>query len=225
MCQNSFAKTDRNTVIKEKKMKKFTALVLLIALVVMTFAACGQSGGDESADAEKFDPSQVKVMGDVFPYEEQGDYQEGYSETDYVFVFTADGTYYRAKTEMPKDISDKIWAMDYSEDKDAKVRELIAPLEVKSLENLSELIPPQEELDKNIGRTGQELFDEGWEYWSYDLDEMKAGLYYGDFSYDVAFEYDGEPLENSDDFDFYENFSGLKVKSIEFSGLGDASDL
>ena len=107
---------------------------------------------------------------------------------------------------------------------DAAVEKLLAPLEVTSLTNLSEQIPPQEELDKLVGKTGQELFDDGWTYWFYDLDEMKAGLNSGLFAYEVLFDYDGEPMENTDDFDFYEEFKDLKVKSVTFTGLGDAAN-
>ena len=83
----------------------------------------------------------------------------------------------------------------------------------------------QEELDKNVGKTGQELFDDGWTYWYYNLEDMEAGLYYKDFAYTVRFEYDGEPMVNSDDFDFYEEFKDLKVSSVTFDGLGDAAVL
>ena len=35
----------------------------------------------------------------------------------------------------------------------------------------------------------------------------------------------GEPLENDDDFDFYENFKDLKIRSVTYEGLGDATDI
>ena len=174
----------------------------------------------------EFDPSQVKVLGDVFPYAGEGDLQEAYTETQYVIVFTEDDNYYRVYADLPKDVSEAIWAIDFDdEDKDQKIRDLISPLEISKLENLTEQIPPQEELDKLVGKTGQELFDDGWEYWYYDLDEMEAGLNYGPFSYTGLVDYDGPKMKNSDDFDFYAEFKDLTVKSVAFEGIGDATDL
>ena len=41
----------------------------------------------------------------------------------------------------------------------------------------------------------------------------------------VKFAYDGEPMENTDDFDFYEAFKDLEVLSVTYDGLGDATNL
>ena len=60
---------------------------------------------------------------------------------------------------------------------------------------------------------------------SYNLEDMEAGLYHGPFSFNVKFAYDGEQMENTDDFDFYEEFKDLKVSSVTYEGLGDASGL
>ena len=221
-------------------MKKLSALFVTCVLFLALFTACSpagkaeQGGGSASGNAEQnsgspsgaFDPSQVKTMGDVFAYAGEGDNQEAFSEEKYVYVLGIDGTYYRATADMPKDVSDQVWAVEFDdEDRDQKIKDLIAPLEVSSFENLSEQIPPQEELDKLVGKTGQELFDEDWDYSYYNLDDMHTSLYYGPFSYEVVFEYDGEPMENTDDFDFYEAFKDLKVSSVTFEGLGDAANL
>ena len=221
-------------------MKKLSALLATFVLFLALLTACSpagkaeQGGGSTSGNAGQnsdspsgaFDPSQVKTMGDVFAYAGEGNNQEAFSEEKYVYVLDIDGTYYRATADMPKDVSNEVWAVEFDdEDRDQKIRDLIAPLEVSSFENLSEQIPPQEELDKLVGKTGQELFDEGWDYSYYNLDDMHTGLYYGPFSYEVVFEYDGEPMENTDDFDFYEAFKDLKVSSVTFEGLGDAANI
>ena len=54
-------------------------------------------------------------------------------------------------------------------------------------------------------------------------EDMEAGLDHGPYSYIVTFEYDGEQMVNSDDFDFYEEFKDLPVKSITFERIGDIS--
>ena len=211
-------------------MKKILSILLMTVLVLSLFAACGRTapGGDAPAPAASgsFDPAAVKTMGDVFPYEDPEQQQESYSETYYVFVFQADGNWYRAVADLPQDVSDALWAIDFfDENRDQKIRDLISPLAVRSLENLSEQIPAQEELDSYVGKTGQVLFDEGWTYWYYNLDDMEAGLYHGPFSYKVLFEYDGEPLVNTDDFDFYEEFKDLVILSVTYDGIGDAANI
>lgn len=50
-------------------------------------------------------------------------------------------------------------------------------------------------------------------------------MYYGPLSYIVKFAYEGEPLQNTDDFDFYEEFKGLQVESITYEGIGDATSI
>ncbi len=206
-------------------MKKTVLLVLTLAFALFVFTACGQTQSASSESERTFDPSQAKIMGDVFPYAGEGETQSAYSETEYVLVFTVDDTYYRAVAKMPEDVSKDVWAIDFEdEEKDQKIQDLISPLEIDSLENLTEQMPKQEELDELIGKTGQELFDDGWTYWSYDLESMEAGLNHGAYAFTVAFEYDGEQMENTDDFDFYEEFKDLKVKSVTLSGLGDAAN-
>ena len=213
-------------------MKKGIVLIVTLIMVLCTMAACGQSssGGSGSGSAETaaaFDPAQFKTLADVFAYVGENSLQEGYTETHYVTVFAVDDVNYRVIADIPEDVSKEIWAIDFEdEDRDQKVTDLLSPLEVKVCENLSEQIPSQEELDKYVGKTGQELFDEGWsDYSYYNLEDMDAGLNFGPFTYTVKFEYDGEPMVNTDDFDFFEEFKDLKVSSVVYEGLGDATNV
>ena len=213
-------------------MRKRLSLILVVAIVLAVLAGCGNSGdgngsgGNESGGAVSFDPAQVKTMGDVFAVADEGNYQDLYTETRYIYVFYVGDVCYRAAADMPADVSEAVWAIEFDdEDKDRKVRDLISPLEVASLENLTEQIPSQEELDKLVGKTGQDLFDDGWDYYYYNLDEMEAGLNHGPFAYIVKFAYDGEPMVNSDDFDFYEAFKNLPITSVTYDGIGDAANM
>ena len=210
-------------------MKRILSMLPLAILVLSLLAACGRGNPDGTADASAgsgaFDPAAVKTMGDVFACEDP-DHQEGFSEKQYVFVFRAGGNWYRAVADLPQDVSDTVWAIDFfDENRDQKIRELVSPLAVRSLENLSEQIPAQEELDRYVGKTGRDLFDEGWTYWYYNLDDLEAGLEHGPFRYRVLFEYEGEPMVNSDDFDFYEEFRDLVVLSVTYDGIGDATNI
>ena len=208
----------------------------IFALLLIT--ACGQSGSEgsgesgesggnaESSSAAAFDPGTIKTMGDVFAYGNEENSQEAFTDVEYIYVLNIDGVYYRAIAEMPEDVSKAVWAIDFDdEDRTRKERELVAPLELKTFENLTEQIPSQEELDQYVGKTGQMIFDEGWTYSYYNLEDMEAGMDHGPFTYKVIFNYDGEPMVNSDDFDFYGEFKDLTIKSITFDSIGDATNI
>lgn len=208
-------------------MKKIGSLIAAVCMLLLLLTACGQQAATESSAAAPahFDPAQVETVADLLPFlHNSEESQTSANETRYIMAFKADDVYYRAVAEMPEGMYDKISDVEYDDDHDATVEKMLSPLKVQSVENLNDKIPSQEELDKLVGKTGQELFDNGWTYWYYDLSEMKAGLYGGLFAYDVVFDYDGEPMENTDDFDFYEEFKDLKVKSVTFYGLGDAAN-
>ena len=81
--------------------------------------------------------------------------------------------------------------------------------------------PSQEELDKLVGKTVQDLFDEGWTCWGWNLGDHILWMYGGPFSYTV--EFTGE-LNDTEYFDESEAGS-MTVKSVTYDGLGDATEL
>lgn len=212
-------------------MKRIMALIMILTVAVCAFAGCGKGAGQdagaqggaaaENASAEAVDPTQVKTVGEALALKgEEGDFQSSYSEKTYVAVISVDGVYYRFIADLPEDVSKALWDLDWDEERDAKEMELLQSVPIRTVENLSEMMPSQEEIDQWVGKTGQDLFDAGWTYWYYDLETMKAGMDYDAFQYDVQFEYDGEPLENDDDFDFFETFADLTVASVTYTGIG-----
>ena len=131
-------------------MKKIALFfMMIIASVLLVSAVCGQS--EESAEEKKevFDPAEVKTMGEIFSYEDKEEMQEAYSEKVYIYVFQVDDIFYRAVADLPEDVSEALWQIDFfDEDRDQNIFDLISPLEITRLDNLSEQIPSQEELDK-----------------------------------------------------------------------------
>jgi hypothetical protein len=102
----------------------------------------------------------------------------------------------------------------------------LGPIVINRIENLSEQIPPQTELDKLIGKTGKELLDDGWmTSGCYDLEDMVFNMDKGMFSYNVSFESNGVKPDNTDDFIDREAIQPLIVKSISYAGIGFATDL
>ena len=205
-------------------MKKIVSLILVI-LIFNLFAcsAPSQNASGTSSNNKPLDLSQIKTMGQAVAQNTEENYstQEGFNETEYIFAFEVGGIYYRAISDLPKDVADALWAADFDEQKKL-VPELVYPLPLKTMENLSEKAPSQEELDKLIGKPGKELFDNDWVYYYYSVIDMEAGLNHGVFAYTVKFNYDGPQMENNDDFDFYKEFGDLTIKSVTLSGLGDS---
>lgn len=217
-------------------MKKSIISFLLVLSVVFTLFSCANTNqvatnvSETSVEVDEgvvdFDPSTIKTMGDFYKYknEELYNYQEGYNESKYQVILEINHTYYRATVDLTNDLYDKIIATDF-EKRDAVIRELIDPLPIVKFENLTDMIPSDEEINKYVGKTGKELFDEDWTYMYYNVEDMVAGLYHGAYLYDVAFSYDGPKMVNTEDFDFYKEFADLKVKSIKFSDIGNAIDI
>ena len=218
-------------------MKKKILLFLSLATIILGIAACNNSQSNVAApqgnvaapqsntSSQSFNPSTIKTMGDFLAYKDEENYncQEATTENYYIVVLKLDGTYYRAIADLPKDLFNEMFYSDNAGDKESEIQEKLSALPVSKIENLSEQMPKQEELDKYIGKTGQDLYDEGWNYFYYNLEDMEAGMDHDLFSYTVKFDYDGPPMVNTDDFDFFEKFKDIKIKSITCDGIGDAT--
>lgn len=206
-------------------MKKI--VLFLTMLVASVLVACSGNVSNQTAAASESGKTptkeDIKTMADAFVYDYVDNKQEVYTETEYIYVFELDGVYYRAIAEMPEDVSNEIWNLDIEDydEKKKKEREIVSSLPVETFENLTEGMPTEEELSVYVGKTGQVIFDEGWTYSYYNLEDMEAGMDYKLYSYTVKFDYDGPQMENTDDFDFEENFRDLKIASIKCSGIGD----
>ncbi|MBQ7432651.1 MAG: hypothetical protein IJV50_04195 [Lachnospiraceae bacterium] len=178
-------------------------------------AVFGIAGSDETP----VDLESVTTLGELLGLPDYG--SAAYEDT-YVYAFEQDGIFYRAIAQSSPEVLDEIFQLDWEDaDYDTKKNELISSLEVLQIENLSEMIPDQSELDNWIGKTGQELFDEGWTNSGWNLDTMEFYMDYGPFAYIVTF--DGS-VENYEDFE-EEDMNPLVVTSVLYDGLGDATNI
>lgn len=172
----------------------------------------------EGKDGKPVDLDAVKTLGDLLGLPEVGTSLTG---TTYVYAFEQDGNTYRALCDVPEETAQAIFDLDFDDpDYDKKLSELIAPLPVKVIENLTENIPSQQEADQYLGKTGQELIDDGWTVYFYNLDEMQFGMNHGVYSYDITFE---GKIKDPDSFNEDTDMGGLTVKAITCSGVGDAA--
>lgn len=222
--------------MKNKRILSF----LLILLSLLTCFGCKNAtaqttvGGDTPASAEAT----------VLPTEETPEYatfndllddpavtreQSAYDgKGHYVCVYEKNGIYYRAiALSVSEKTMDALFELEWdAPDREKQERELLGPIVINRIENLSEQIPPQTELDKLIGKTGKELLDDGWmTSGCYDLEDMVFSMDKGMFSYNVSFESNGVKPDNTDDFMDREAIQPLIVKSISYAGIGFATDL
>ena len=191
-------------------MKKLLILILTAVLVLST-AACGKQAAQE-------DPDALNTLGDAFAVGSETN-MSSYDSRHYVYVFEKDGVPMRVTADIPGEVYDKLEDLIYdSEDTEEKVRELVAGLKLSKVEDLSENVLSQEELDKLKGKTGQELLDAGYTISGYSIDEDYTDFFmdYGDFEYVVSF---NESLNNVEITDEYAQISGLTVKEAKYSGV------
>ena len=172
----------------------------------------------EGKDGKHVDLDTVTTLGDLLGLPDVG---YGLTGTTYVYAFEQDGNTYRAICDVPEETAQAIFDLDFEDpDYDKKLNDLIAPLPVKVIENLTENLPTQQEADQYIGKTGQELIDDGWTVHFYNLDEMRFGMTYGIYSYDIIFE---GKIKDPENFNEDTDMGGLTVKTISCDGIGDAT--
>ena len=206
-------------------------------LVAGLLVGCGNAASQSSTDTteetsasntqeagEGLDADSIKTMGDVYALtkDEYTEQKATYADK-FIYAFSVDGVLYRATADLPADVSEALFALEFDEDYEQNEMDLVKDLEVTSFENLEDQKLSQEELDALVGKTGQELFDEGWRSGSfYNTDTLEVWLEYGPFAY--AMHFDGEIApEDAETFDPYEDLTDKKVLDATFADVGDAT--
>lgn len=204
-------------------MKKMIGIALVLVLALGIVTGCGKpaGGGNEggSGAASPAEITSAKTIGDLAKYENNG-YM--YDDKNYVTVVVVNGDFYRAKAKLTKEILEKLDAVDFQDENTSqKVEEIMAPIEIAELLNLSDMVLPKEELDKLVGKTGEDLLNAGWTTTGYYPDGSSIRMDHGPAQYDVVFE---ETIpEAGDGTDTDEVIKPLKVKSIEFVEISSSA--
>ena len=203
------------------KTKRLIAILLAAVCLCAMLAACGKTNGPGTPAADTLD---VKTIGDAMALAAEGTAQNATYENAFVYVFEKDGTYWRLTAALTEEQSAALWELDIlDEDYDGKQKELVSPLAVTKCENLNEKKLTDDEMKALVGKTGEDLLNDGWiSGMGYNLDTMEFYLEKAPFSYTVVFEAQ-EKLENTDDFDEEEAIRPLKVVSVTFDGLGNTA--
>lgn len=208
-------------------MKRLLAvlMVLLVAVSVLTACSGSKSESSEKPADKAASVDSLKTIGDIIEMEPE-DLQSAVYEEKAVYAFKLNDVYYRAVAKISKEDFDKYMAIDFSdEDYEEQQNNIVAPLEIEKIENLSDQIISQEELDKLVGKTGKELVENGWVYnGSYNLENMEVSMNKGPFEYTVTF--DGKVDEKDyEDYDVEKGTADMKVTGAEFSMMGDATNI
>lgn len=166
--------------------------------------------------------SPFKTIGDAFACQSET-YQATAAEDKYIYVFAKDGAYYRVEAAITQELLDKIDALDFlDENYSQNLTDLIGPLPITRVADLSACIPPQEELDALVGATGQELLDMGFEYGSGYTFFDKAEMYLVKDLCEYHF-YFNETVPERENYDeaLDEIMQGLTVAKVEFFQMSD----
>ena len=203
-------------------MKK-TILILLAFVLLLSAVGCGKK--EPSPEEGMKELEACKTLGEVLALSDVEQSQSSSDDVTYVYAFKRGGAYYRVTAAMTEEANDALWDIEFfDEEYEKKCNEIISPLTIIKYENLSERIPSQEKIRAWVGRTGGDMLDAEWYWSSYNLDTMEFTMEYAPFSYSVTFDGTIEYDENDENFDVEEAIRNLTIKSIEFEGLGDATD-
>ncbi|MBR3367403.1 MAG: hypothetical protein IKG66_06380 [Lachnospiraceae bacterium] len=161
------------------------------------------------------DVKDAKTMADILALP---NYATSTTETLFVRTFELNGMMYRAVARLAAETAQQIFDLDFEDPEyDAKFNEIVAPLQIDQMDNLTEMIPDQEELDGYAGMTGEQLLEDGWTFSWFNVEDMECGMENGLFTYAVTF--DGE-VEAGTEID-EETIRPLTVVSVRYDGLGD----
>ena len=206
------------------------ALALCLALVPL--AACGgqqeQGGSSASGNAQQaaaVDTSSWKTLGDAIAFGGEPT-SAGWDANYYVCVFDTDKATVRVVAKSNKDIDGKLAGlMPGSEDYPDALAKAIGSYELVSAEDITAEKPSQEQLDELVGKTGQELLDDGWKFASYFMyggEQTGANMEKGNIAFGVTF--DTKVSEKKADADTEgKEIVSAKVVSVEYTGASEAA--
>ena len=211
--------------------KRAVVAALCLALSATPLTACsGQKASDvtdegASASTEQaaIDPSSWKTLGDALATQTEP-MSSAWDDDYYVAMFRAGDSVIRVVAKIDKEVSDKIDEVDWmEEDVVQKLIEVAGTCELVTAEDLTDKILSQDELDQLVGKTGQDLVDDGWTfayYYMYGWDETAAAFEKDDLAYAVTF---NVTLADDATEDGGASIMGEPIVSTEFLGAADSA--
>ena len=167
-------------------MKKLIILIMVLLMSVPVLAACGGSNDAEAGGAEDVSVDSLKTIGDIIALD-SADMQCAVYEGNVVYAFQLGDAYYQARASISEEDEQAYFDIDFAdEDYEEQQNAIVESLEIEEIVNLNDQMLSQEDLDALVGKTGQELMDEGWTFSGHDLEAMEFWMGYGPFVYTVT---------------------------------------
>lgn len=217
------------------------AAMLTLALSAFALAACsgqqtasssaaasssGSAVAEQAADssaAATIDTASWKTLGDGLALATTTP-NASWNDTYYVCDFEIGDSFIYAVAKMAPGVQEKIAELDFNDKEyDKKLVEILGELELVRAEDVTAYRLDQAALDALVGKTGQELLDDGFvfgSYFFYGGEETGATLDKDYFAYDVTF--DASTAEDSIE-DEGESIKNAKVTAIEFQGTASST--
>ena len=190
-----------------KSMKHLGKAAVLIALAIclgaLPLAACSSSSGSASsspaasdaagsASAQAgIDVSGWKTLGDALA-DQTGLLASSNDDNYFMIVYNIGESTIRAVAKMKPGVADKLVDLDFFNPDDAeKIVKAIGGLELVSAEDISGGLLSQDDVNAYVGKTGQDLLDDGFafeSYYMYGGDETGAEMSRDYFSYTFTFD-------------------------------------
>ena len=224
---------------KTRTSKIAASIALALALGILPLAACsGQqaasspSAGASSQASESVEPNASAATIDTSSWKTLGDALDnatsnpnaGWDDEYYLCDFEIGESTIHAVAKMAPGVGEKIAELDFDDkDYNTKLRQAVGGLELISAEDISSYKLDRTAMDALVGKTGQELFDEGFVfegYFMYGGDNTGATLAKDYFSYGVTF--DASVPENNTEEDGA-SIKNAKVVEVDFQGTSTAS--
>ena len=210
------------------KTKFVAALALAAALMATPLIACtgngdGGSGSNESGSGEATqtdgtDTSSWKTLADAFAVADESK-SSGYDETNYITVLTGGDRYYRVIAEADTDVLAQTDELDFfDEDYNKKYNAIVGSLNIKSVEDITDQLITEND-PAYVGKTGQELVDDGFVfvgYMGYGGDETYATFDKGYFEYEFTFD-----VTVTDDMDEGAAIMDVASTAVQMSSTSD----
>lgn len=179
---------------------------------------------EPSGDPEAFDLYAATKLGEVIAHNGEG--AMTWNDTEAAYIITENEKIYRIKAALTPEIKENMDAVDFfAEDYHEQFNNAIGEALITGVLCISDNLPPQMLMDMQVGKTGQQLLDAGFEWISGELypeDDQEYVVHctmdYGYGRYFVTF---SEGLDSESDYDEEETFKTLTACKIEFTDVSD----
>lgn len=181
--------------------KQLVTLAMAATLGIMPLAACAGTGSATADDASSpatatqtapLDATSWTTLGDALANADNEFISYSHNDTYFVCVFHAGDSRIRLVGEMDPSIELSFADLDIdADDYNKQFAGIVGDLKLLSAEDITDQALSQEELNALVGKTGQELLDEGFvfeDYYFYGGEETGANFGKECFAYNITFD-------------------------------------